>query len=192
MTAHHVHTVVASPVGPLTLVAASSVGHPALRAIYLQHRRHPPSAAFLGEPLGEDVTSSRLACGDCTSSGLLLAEAGRQLGEYFAGLRTEFDLSLELGGTPFQQLVWAELLRIPYGETATYGELAERIGRPTAARAVGLANGRNPISIVVPCHRVIGSSGDLTGYGGGIDRKRQLLDWERQVRYGTRPMLTQS
>ena len=104
-----------------------------------------------------------------------------QLGQYFAGDRLDFDLPLAVAGTPFQQRVWAALREIPYGETESYGELANRIGSPGAPRAVGLANGRNPIGIIVPCHRVIGASGSLTGYGGGIERKRQLLDMEREV-----------
>jgi methylated-DNA-[protein]-cysteine S-methyltransferase len=101
-----------------------------------------------------------------------------QLDEYFAGTRTDFDLPLSLHGTDFQRRVWLELTRIPYGETISYGELARRIGRPNAMRAVGLANGRNPVSIIVPCHRVIGADGSLTGYGGGLDRKRLLLGLE--------------
>ncbi len=105
-----------------------------------------------------------------------------QLDEYFAGERTEFDVTLRLEGTEFQRRVWAGLLEIPYGETISYGELATRIGQPTASRAVGLANGRNPVGIIVPCHRVIGSTGALTGYGGGLDRKRALLDLERSRR----------
>jgi methylated-DNA-[protein]-cysteine S-methyltransferase len=106
------------------------------------------------------------------------AGVAAQLREYFAGERTEFELDLDLAGTPFQQRVWAELRRIPYGETISYAELADRIGRPTASRAVGAANGRNPVSIVVPCHRVIGSGGALTGYAGGLERKRALLKLE--------------
>jgi methylated-DNA-[protein]-cysteine S-methyltransferase len=102
-----------------------------------------------------------------------------QLDAYFAGDLTDFDVTLRLEGTEFQRRVWAGLLEIPYGETISYGELATRIGQPTASRAVGLANGRNPVSIIVPCHRVIGSTGALTGYGGGLDRKRTLLDLER-------------
>ena len=108
----------------------------------------------------------------------LLADARRQLSEYFAGERTTFDLPLRPAGAPFQLRVWEALLRIPYGETASYGELARELGHPTAARAVGAANGRNPIAIVVPCHRVIGSNGSLTGYGGGLECKRALLDLE--------------
>lgn len=106
----------------------------------------------------------------------------RQLEEYFAGERREFDLLLAPRGTPFQIRVWEELHRIPYGETVSYGELAERIGQPEAVRAVGSANGSNPLPIVVPCHRVIGADGSLTGYGGGVDVKRALLDLERGAR----------
>lgn len=108
----------------------------------------------------------------------LLADARRQLTEYFAGERSTFDLPLRPVGAPFQLRVWEALLRIPYGETASYGELARELGHPTAARAVGAANGRNPIAIVVPCHRVIGSDGSLTGYAGGLECKRALLDLE--------------
>ena len=102
----------------------------------------------------------------------------QQLSEYFAGKRQAFDLPLALHGTEFQLAVWNELLRVPYGETITYGELARRIGRPSAIRAVGAANGANPIPVIVPCHRVIGSNGTLTGYGGGIERKQWLLAHE--------------
>jgi methylated-DNA-[protein]-cysteine S-methyltransferase len=102
-----------------------------------------------------------------------------QLTEYFAGRRTDFDLDLRPdGGSAFERRVWAALLEIPYGETASYGEIAARIGHPGKARAVGRANGRNPIAIVCPCHRVIGSDGSLTGYGGGLENKRTLLDLE--------------
>lgn len=107
------------------------------------------------------------------------AEVARQLAEYFAGDRTEFDVELAPVGTPFQLQVWEALRGIPYGETAGYGEIARRIGRPTASRAIGAANGRNPISIIVPCHRVIGADGSLTGYGWGNERKSWLLDHER-------------
>jgi methylated-DNA-[protein]-cysteine S-methyltransferase len=106
------------------------------------------------------------------------AAATAQLDEYFAGGRTTFDLRLRPHGSPFEQLVWAELLRIPYGETASYGDVASRIGHPGKARAVGRANARNPIAIVCPCHRVIGSDGSLTGYGGGLEVKRALLELE--------------
>ncbi len=109
-----------------------------------------------------------------------LAEACQQLREYFAGERREFDLSLQFGGTEFQVSVLEALRKIPYGETTSYGEIARRIGRPKAVRAVGAANGRNPIPIVVPCHRVIGSKGDLTGFGGGLDTKEALLRLEAE------------
>jgi methylated-DNA-[protein]-cysteine S-methyltransferase len=104
-----------------------------------------------------------------------------QLAEYFAGARQQFDVPLRLAGTPFQERVWRELQRIPFGTTITYAELARRIGHPAASRAVGHANSRNPISIIVPCHRVIGAGGKLTGYAGGVDKKRWLLDWERRA-----------
>jgi methylated-DNA-[protein]-cysteine S-methyltransferase len=109
-------------------------------------------------------------------------ETARQLGEYFAGERTAFDLPLRATGTAFEQRVWDELRDIPYGETTSYGAIARRLGHPRAARAVGRANGRNPLAIVVPCHRVIGASGALTGYAGGLDRKRALLALERAGR----------
>jgi methylated-DNA-[protein]-cysteine S-methyltransferase len=106
------------------------------------------------------------------------AKTRTQLDQYFAGERTTFDLTLDMRGTEFQRSVWDALLTIPYGETRSYGEIAQQIGRPDRARAVGAANGQNPISIIVPCHRVIGADGSLTGYGGGLDRKRWLLDLE--------------
>jgi methylated-DNA-[protein]-cysteine S-methyltransferase len=107
------------------------------------------------------------------------AAVREQLAEYFAGERQQFDVPLKLAGTPFQQRVWQELARIPFGKTITYAQLAQRVGQPTASRAVGNANGRNPISILVPCHRVIGTSGKLTGYAGGVEKKEWLLEWER-------------
>lgn len=109
-----------------------------------------------------------------------LREAVRQLQAYFAGDLREFDLPLRMEGTPFQITVWSALRDIPYGQTVSYGELARRIGNPKGSRAVGLANGSNPISIVVPCHRVIGSNGKLTGYGGGLENKELLLGLERR------------
>jgi methylated-DNA-[protein]-cysteine S-methyltransferase len=159
-TGRRVHTVTDSPVGPLTLVAVDGK----LVGCYMDAQRHRPADAIFGDPDPEPF-----------------AAAVEQLGEYFAGERQDFDLPLAFGGTAFQQRVWAALQEIPYGETESYGELAARIGSPGASRAVGLANGRNPIGIIVPCHRVIGASGSLTGYGGGIERKRQLLDMEREV-----------
>jgi len=111
----------------------------------------------------------------------LIELVGRQLDEYFSGARTGFDVPIRLTGTPFQREVWSALLTIPHARTSTYGAIARRIGRPSAARAVGAANGQNPISIIVPCHRLVGSDGALTGYGGGLDRKAWLLDHERGV-----------
>jgi methylated-DNA-[protein]-cysteine S-methyltransferase len=154
------HAVVDSPCGLLTLVAEDG----ALCGLYMHEQRHRPADTTFGErSAGAEVFERTEA----------------QLGEYFAGQRREFDLPLAFRGTPFQRAVWAALLEIPYGETASYGELAQLLGKPLAARAVGLANGKNPISIVVPCHRVIGSTGSLTGYGGGLERKRYLLGFER-------------
>jgi methylated-DNA-[protein]-cysteine S-methyltransferase len=109
-------------------------------------------------------------------------EVIRQLHEYFAGTLREFEIPLFMDGTDFQKGVWRNLLRIPYGETITYGELAKRIGDPNAVRAVGAANGQNPLPIIVPCHRVIGSNGSLTGFGGGLENKRKLLDLESRQR----------
>ncbi|WP_271634538.1 methylated-DNA--[protein]-cysteine S-methyltransferase [Solicola gregarius] len=118
-----------------------------------------------------------------SSDSPILRETQRQLVAYFAGELDEFDLPIEPSGTDFQRRVWQELLNIPYGETTSYGEVATRLGLPpSASRAVGLANGSNPISIVVPCHRVIGANGSLTGYGGGLDNKRLLLELESQRR----------
>lgn len=154
-----VHTVRDSPVGPLTLVARDGV----LGGLYMDLQRHRPAADLFGESDPRPFT-----------------EVIRQLDEYFAGQRIEFDVPMTLVGTPFQRTVWAALQQIPYGETWSYGQLAARIGRPSAARAVGLANGRNPIGIIVPCHRVVGATGGLTGYGGGLERKQHLLDFERQ------------
>lgn len=155
---HRAHTVVDSPVGPLTLVATDGE----LAGLYMVEHRHRPPVETFGDLEPEPF-----------------AAVAAQLEEYFEGRRTDFDLPLAYGGTLFQRTVWAALRKIPYGQTISYAELAERIGRPTASRAVGLANGKNPISIIVPCHRVVGSSGDLTGYGGGLARKRHLLDFER-------------
>lgn len=154
------HTVIDSPVGPVTLLAAGD----ALAGLYLEQRRHPPPPELFGEP---DPGPS--------------AAAADQLARYFAGTLTRFDLPLALAGTPFQQRVWAALQAVGYGETISYAGLAARIGLPpAAARAVGLANGKNPVSIIVPCHRVVGSDGSLTGYGGGLPAKRFLIDFERQ------------
>ncbi|HYU34991.1 MAG TPA: methylated-DNA--[protein]-cysteine S-methyltransferase [Thermoanaerobaculia bacterium] len=110
-----------------------------------------------------------------------IPEMRRQLDEYLAGRRRDFDLPLETGGTEFQRQCWEALLRIPYGETRTYGDMAREIGRPAAVRAVGQANHNNPIGVIIPCHRVIGADGSLTGYGGGLDMKRRLLELEGVV-----------
>jgi methylated-DNA-[protein]-cysteine S-methyltransferase len=121
--------------------------------------------------------------GDAVEGGPTVDRAAVQLAEWFAGEREHFDLPLAPAGTTFQRRVWAALVAVPYGETATYGDIAAAIGQPTATRAVGAANGRNPIPLIIPCHRVIGSDGSLTGYsgGGGIETKRHLLDLERGV-----------
>jgi methylated-DNA-[protein]-cysteine S-methyltransferase len=148
-----------SPVQPLLLTSDGA----ALTGLYMVEHRHGPEvgADWIEQP-----------------DALPFAETKRQLNAYFAGQLTEFDLPLAPDGTEFQQKVWQELRRIPYGTTLSYGELARRIGNPNASRAVGLANGRNPISIIVPCHRVIGASGKLIGYGGGLSRKEILLTLE--------------
>jgi methylated-DNA-[protein]-cysteine S-methyltransferase len=152
------HTRMDSPVGPL-LLAASDAG---LCAIEFQPSRHPV------------VRGPSWMPGDHP----LLGRARAQLDEYFAGARRAFDLPLAPVGTEFQQAVWRTLATIPYGETISYAQLATRVGRPGAARAVGAANGRNPPPTVLPCHRVIGSTGDLTGFGGGLPVKRFLLELE--------------
>ncbi|MFR0356193.1 methylated-DNA--[protein]-cysteine S-methyltransferase [Streptomyces sediminimaris] len=152
------HTVVTSPCGPLTLVAEDGV----LCGLYMTGQRHRPPEETFGD---RDDTP--------------FAEAEEQLTAYFAGELKEFTLELRLRGTPFQRDVWNQLRRIPYGETRSYGELADALGKPSASRAVGLANGRNPIGVIVPCHRVVGADGGLTGYGGGLERKQRLLDLER-------------
>jgi methylated-DNA-[protein]-cysteine S-methyltransferase len=123
------------------------------------------------------VTRAGFGAGD-TSDDPRFEPLVTQLDEYFAGERTAFDLPLRQDGSAFEQRVWTELLTIPYGETASYGEIAARVGRPGMARAVGRANARNPIAIICPCHRVIGGDGSLTGYGGGLDTKRALLELE--------------
>ncbi|MFT3859753.1 methylated-DNA--[protein]-cysteine S-methyltransferase [Micropruina sp.] len=144
-------TTIDSPLGPIT-VRVDQAG--------------AVTSVLFGDP---DVPAPRSAASDA---------AAEQLREYFDGARTRFDLRLNPAGTVFQRRVWAALSEIPYGRTTSYGELARRIGQPAAARAVGLANGRNPLAIVVPCHRVIGASGTLTGYAGGLHRKRWLLNHE--------------
>lgn len=122
---------------------------------------------------------------DQTPTDTAPAPIQKELDEYFRGERTEFSIPHRASGTEFQERVWAELAKIPYGETISYGELARRIGNPNASRAVGMANGRNPISILIPCHRVIGSNKSLTGYGGGLPNKTLLLNLERETIGGT-------
>jgi methylated-DNA-[protein]-cysteine S-methyltransferase len=152
-----VHTVIASPLGGLTVVAEDG----GLSGLYFEGHRRGPGADELGayrESGFEDVRC--------------------QLDEYFAGERTRFELPLAPRGNDFQQRVWRLLREIPFGETRSYGDLARRLGDVSLAQAVGSANGRNPLSVIVPCHRVVGAGGDLTGYAGGLDRKRFLLDLE--------------
>lgn len=154
-------TTILSPVGALRLVASDT----GLVAI-----------------LWENDDPARVRLGPATERAdhPVLAETARQLRAYFAGELSAFDLPLDARGTDFQKSVWAELSRIPFGETRSYADLARAIGRPVAVRAVGAANGRNPISIVVPCHRVIGSNGALTGFAGGLEAKQTLLTLERR------------
>ncbi len=149
-------TVVDSPIDPLLLTGDET----GLRALWMSPHQ-PPAGAVRDDDA--------------------LAPVAAQLAEYFAGGRTRFELALAPQGTPFQQKVWLALRDIPYGETTTYGQIATELGQPTASRAVGLANGRNPLAVIVPCHRVIGANGALTGFGGGLPRKRWLLEHERAV-----------
>lgn len=155
----HFFTTMPSPVGELTLVAT---GHGLRAVLWPEDDGRVP----LPDAMHRDDDSD------------VLADARRQIQEYFEGDRTTFDLPLDLRGTEFQRAAWMALAEIPYGSTASYGEQAARIGRPTAVRAIGAANGRNPLSIVLPCHRVVGSDGSLTGFAGGIDSKRLLLQHE--------------
>jgi methylated-DNA-[protein]-cysteine S-methyltransferase len=148
-----------TPVGALKLIASND----GLAAILWENDR--PGRVRL-DMVAEDSTNP------------VLLETERQLAEYFAGRRKTFDLKLDFAGTEFQKKVWHALLTIPFGETRTYGQIAKQIGHPKAVRAVGAANGRNPISIVTPCHRVIGSSGELTGFAGGLGTKAHLLRLE--------------
>lgn len=151
------HSIADSPVGPLVFVEDDGV----LVGLYLENQRHFPTTS-LGERVDDAMPAAR-----------------EQLAEYFSGQRREFDLPLAPAGTPFQQEVWALLSKIPYGETTTYGDLARQLGKPQASRAVGAATGRNRISIVIPCHRLVGSTGKLTGYAGGLHRKEYLLALEQ-------------
>ncbi len=157
-----------SPVGELTLTATER----GLAGVYFERHQHGPRSAERERWTRDD--------GRNPASGIL-TDARQQLRAYFAGERTAFDVPLDPTGTPFQLRVWQELRRIPFGGLESYGELARRLGNPRAARAVGAANGRNPISIVVPCHRVIGGNGSLTGFGGGLERKRWLLAHEQRI-----------
>jgi methylated-DNA-[protein]-cysteine S-methyltransferase len=154
---HYCH--VDSPIGHLLLTADGD----ALTGLYMG----TPSK----QPALDDAWQEQPSAG-------VLTETARQLKEYFAGSRRSFDLPLRMAGTEFQQRVWRELTKIPFGETWSYGQLAKRIGNSNASRAVGLANGRNPIAVIVPCHRVIGADGSLTGFGGGLPRKQWLLSHE--------------
>jgi methylated-DNA-[protein]-cysteine S-methyltransferase len=170
-TRKQVYRVVHTPVGRLTLVASES----GLAAILWENDR--PHRVRLNID-SEDVRHP------------VLVEAARQLDEYFAGRRTAFALPLDFSGTPFQREVWSALLTIPFGETRTYAQIAKQIGSPQAVRAVGAANGRNPISIVAPCHRVIGSTGKLTGFAGGLEVKARLLALEARVTAQSRDSAT--
>jgi methylated-DNA-[protein]-cysteine S-methyltransferase len=152
------YTTMESPIGELLLVGDGDN----LSGLYMQAGRKPGTIATGWEPSTEPFAGVKT-----------------QLQEYFAGDRTTFDVPLAAEGAPFELEVWHALEEIPYGETVSYGEIARRVGQPTAARAVGTANGRNPIAVIVPCHRVIGADGSLTGYGGGLERKRLLLELEQ-------------
>src|SRR5262245_57068248 len=163
MTTNFFH-IIPSPVGDLTLVSNGA----ALTGLSMSGQKGGPEAD--SDWLRDEGEFDAVA---------------RQLAAYFAGDLREFNLPLAPRGTEFQKKVWRELCRIPYGETISYGELARRIGQPGASRAVGLANGRNPIGIIVPCHRVIGADGTLTGYGGGLDRKKWLLEHEKMTALGS-------
>jgi methylated-DNA-[protein]-cysteine S-methyltransferase len=167
MNGTRLHRVIESPLGELTLVAEAD----ALAGVYFTHHRGRPGPAAFGS---RDDT--------------ILDEAAAQLGEYFAGTRTRFDLVVGLAGAPFDLAVWELLTHIPAGETRSYGQLARQLGDPALAQEVGAANARNPLCIVVPCHRVIGSDGRLVGYAGGLGRKRALLELERRVADGSGPL----
>lgn len=152
------HTVIESPVGDITVVARDG----AVAGLYFDGQRRRPAPDTFGERAESE----------------LFDEVRRQLGEYFAGDRETFDVPLSPDGDEFDQQVWALLRAIPYGETRSYGDLARQLGDVSLAQAVGAANGRNPLCVLVPCHRVVGADGSLTGYAGGLDRKRFLLDLE--------------
>ena len=157
-----VYTFHPSPIGPLLLVGEpDGTGSVRLTRLLMENQKH-------GVPVGAEWREDAAP----------FADAERQLDAYFAGERRTFDLPLDPHGTPFQLAVWMQLRTIPTGQTTTYGEIAARLGKPAASRAVGAAVGRNPISVIVPCHRVVGASGALTGFAGGLDRKRTLLTLE--------------
>lgn len=159
-------TTIESPVGELTLTATDE----GLTGVYFERGSHPPSERDVSTWVRDDGARGRASA--------VLAEAKAQLASYFAGERTTFDLPLAPRGTDFQQRVWTELRAIAFGATTSYGDIARKIGAPKAVRAVGAANGRNPLPIIVPCHRVVGSDGSLTGFGGGIEKKQWLLQHE--------------
>lgn len=161
------HTMLDSPVGALTVVGGATADGFALTGLYFPAHVHAPTAALLGRPVPGPSPEFDPVRG--------------QLAEYFGGGRTDFDLAMAPAGPPFRQRVWALLRAIPYGSTRSYGDLAAELGDSRLARAVGTANARNPLSIVVPCHRVVGSAGTLTGYAGGLERKAFLLAWERRA-----------
>lgn len=165
------YSLLPSPVGELLLVANDRA---LIGVSFASNKRGRPRGAIPARWQRDDAA---------------LAEARQQLDEYFAGERIDFDLVLEPTGSPFQQRVWSLLREIPYGETTSYGQVARRANQPNAARAVGLANGSNPIPVIVPCHRVIGADGSLTGFGGGLDRKRWLLAHEQRVLDARAPQL---
>ena len=158
--------IVDSPIGPLTLAGVGST----LMHLRMAEQSHEPDR-------------SRWTPGDPGA----FAGVVEQLDAYFAGSLTDFDVDVDVAGTPFQRRVWTALQTIPYGQTRSYGQIAEQIGSPGASRAVGLANGRNPVSIIVPCHRVIGAGGAVSGYAGGVDRKTTLLALERHAVASRRP-----
>lgn len=160
-----VYITIPSPIGELTVYAVGG----RLTGVLFEDNRYPPDREGWRRDDAEPA----------------LVETRRQLDEYFAGRRRAFELPMQARGTEFQQRVWGALLEIPFGETRSYGEQARRIGDSKAVRAVGLANGRNPIPVIVPCHRVIGADGSMTGFGGGIERKKWLLAHEARFRSKT-------
>ncbi|MBP3035601.1 methylated-DNA--[protein]-cysteine S-methyltransferase [Arthrobacter sp. zg-ZUI100] len=179
------HAVMASPIGELTLLADGG----ALAAVYMENHKRGPARELLGTRVeldddavcgaGDAAAAGReVAPGREASAAAVLARTRDQLAEYFAGERREFDLPMAPAGNPFRQQVWALLQEIPYGETRSYGDLARQLGDRNLAQAVGSANARNPVSIIIPCHRVVGAAGALTGYAGGLARKHFLLGLE--------------